>query len=61
MTNEILLILSIFVIYGSELLFFKLFRKQGLYCFTVLATMAANIEVLIVVKAFGMEMTYMQM
>lgn len=57
MTNEILLILSIFIIYGSELLFFRLFGKQGLYCFTVLATIAANIEVLIVVRAFGMEMT----
>lgn len=57
MSNEILLILSIFIIYGSELLFFKLFGKNGLYCFTVLATIAANIEVLIVVNAFGMEMT----
>ena len=55
--NEILLIISIFIIYGSELLFFKMFGKQGLYCFTVLATIAANIEVLIVVNAFGMEMT----
>lgn len=57
MTNEILLILSLLLIYGTELLFFKLFGKQGLYCFTVLATIAANIEVLIVVEAFGMEMT----
>ncbi len=55
--NEILLMLSILIIYGSETLFFKLFGKQGLYCFTVLATIAANIEVLIVVNAFGMEMT----
>lgn len=57
MTNEILLVLSIFIIYGSELFMFKLFAKQGLYCFTVLATIAANIEVLIVINAFGMEMT----
>ena len=57
MQNEILLILSIFIIYGSELLMFKLFGKQGLYCFTVLATIAANIEVLIVIRAFHMEMT----
>lgn len=55
--NEILLVCSILIIYGTELLFFKLFGKQGLYCFTVLATIAANIEVLIVVNAFGMEMT----
>lgn len=57
MSNEVLLVLSIFIIYGSELVLFKIFGKQGLYCFTVLATIAANIEVLIVVKAFGMEMT----
>lgn len=55
--NEILLVFSILIIYGSEIAFFKLFGKQGLYCFTVLATIAANIEVLIVVNAFGMEMT----
>jgi hypothetical protein len=57
MTNEVLLILSILIIYGSELIMFKIFGKQGLYCFTVLATIAANIEVLIVIVAFGMEMT----
>jgi hypothetical protein len=57
MNNEILLILSIFIIYGSELIFLKLFGKQGLYCFTAIATIAANIEVLIVINAFGMEMT----
>lgn len=57
MTNEILLVLSILIIYGTELIFFKIFGKAGLYCFTVLATIAANIEVLIVVNAFGMEMT----
>ncbi len=55
--NELLLILSIFIIYGSELVFLKMFGKQGLFCFTAIATIAANIEVLIVVKAFGMEMT----
>ena len=57
MSNEVLLVLSIFIIYGSVIAFFKLFGKQGLYCFTVLATIAANIEVLIVIVAFGMEMT----
>ena len=57
MSNEVLLVLSILVIYGSELLFFKVFGKNGLYCFTSIATIAANIEVLIVIRAFGMEMT----
>lgn len=57
MVNELLLIGSIFIIYGSVLLMYKLFALEGLYCFSVLATIAANIEVLIVVNAFGMEMT----
>ena len=36
---------------------YKFLGKTGLYCWTVIATIAANIEVLIVVDAFGMEMT----
>jgi len=56
-SNEILLILSVFVIYGCEILMFKLFGKQGLYCFTPIATIAANIEVLILINAYGIEMT----
>ncbi|MGN0383687.1 MAG: queuosine precursor transporter [Eubacterium sp.] len=55
--NEILLIGSIFIIFGSVLLTYKIFGEEGLLCFTVLATIAANIEVLITVEAFGMEMT----
>ena len=55
--NEILLIGSIFVIFGAELLFYKLFAKSGLYVFTAIATIAANIEVLIFIKAFGLDMT----
>lgn len=57
MWNEILLILSLFLIYGTVLLLFKIFKEQGLYLWTIVATIAANIEVLIVVDAFGMEMT----
>ena len=57
MSNEILLILSILVIYGSLLVFYKLYGKNGLFCFTCIATISANIEVLIFVYAFGMEMT----
>ena len=55
--NELLLIVSIFVLYGAVLLWYKLFGRAGMYCFTVFATIAANIEVLILVDAFGMEMT----
>lgn len=57
MQNEIILILSLFITYSIVLLLFKLFKEQGLYLWTVVATIAANIEVLIVVNAFGMEMT----
>jgi hypothetical protein len=55
--NELLLIGSLLLSFGLVLLFYYLFGKAGLYCWTVLATIAANIEVLIVVNAFGMEQT----
>ena len=55
--NELLLIVSLFVIYGSVLLAYKIFGLNGLYCFTGIATITANIEVLIMVKAFGLEQT----
>lgn len=55
--NELLLIASIFVIFGGTVIFYKLFDEMGLYCFLVIATIAANIEVLILVNAFGMEQT----
>ena len=57
MPNEILLLISLAVIYSAVLVFYKLFGKTGLYCWTVLATVAANIEVTMVVDAFGMEQT----
>lgn len=57
MNNEILLILSIFVIYGMVLLWFYLFGEKGLYSFTVFATITANIEVMLFIKAFGLEQT----
>ena len=57
MRNELLLLLSVVLLYGGVLLFYKLFGKTGLYCWTVIATIAANIEALIVINAFGMEQT----
>lgn len=57
MPNELLLILSLIVVYGGVIIWFALFGKKGLMCWTVLATIAANIEVLILVEAFGMEQT----
>ncbi len=55
--NELLLIASLVVIYLSVLLCYRLFGKGGLYGFTVLATVLANIEVLMLVDAFKIEQT----
>ena len=57
MANGILIILSFIFIYGSIVLFYRYFGKKGLLAFNVLATLLANIEVLILVRAFGVEMT----
>ncbi len=57
MKNEILLLLSIPLIYGTVLLAYRLFGKAGLYAMTVISTLLANIEVLLLVEAFGMEQT----
>ncbi len=55
--NELLLILSLPITYLLVLLCYRVFGKSGLFLWTVIATIAANIEVLIVVNAFGAEMT----
>lgn len=57
MPNELLLLLSLILTFSAILIVFALFREQGLFLWTIIATIAANIEVLIVVNAFGMEMT----
>lgn len=55
--NELLLIGSVPLTFGAALLFYRLFGRGGLYCFSALATVLANIEVLLLVEAFGMEQT----
>ena len=57
MINELLLIGSVIVIYGIVLLAYRLFGKSGMYIMTAVATVLANIEVLMLIDAFGMEMT----
>lgn len=57
MPNELLLIISVFLIYGGVLFFFTQFGASGLYVWTAIATIMANIEVMIMVDAFGMEQT----
>ena len=55
--NELILILSVIVIYGFALLGYFLFGKSGLYALSGIATIFANIEVVIMIKAFGLEQT----
>lgn len=55
--NEFLLIASLFLIFGTLLLSYQLFGKAGIYCVSVLATVLANVEVTILINAFGMEQT----
>ncbi len=57
MANEWILIAMLFATYSLVILWYRLFGVKGLISFSVLATIAANIEVLIVVKAFGIEQT----
>ncbi|MBP5283230.1 MAG: queuosine precursor transporter [Treponema sp.] len=55
--NEIILIASILVFFGGLVAFFRFFGKTGIYAWTVICTIAANIEVLILVHAFGLDTT----
>lgn len=55
--NELLLAGSVLLIYGIVLLAYRFFGKTGLYAMTALATVFANIEVLIVIDAFGVQQT----
>ena len=55
--NELLLVGSLIIIYGGVLTAYRLFGKQGLFAFTAIATILANIEVLVLIDGFGMEQT----
>ena len=55
--NELLLIISLPLIYGAVLAAYKFFGKTGLFAWTVFATITANLEVLLLVDAFGIEQT----
>ena len=57
MTNELLLSASLIFIYSMALAAYHFFGKSGLYCLSAIATILANIEVLILINAFGMEQT----
>lgn len=55
--NELLLVVSLILCFGGLIALFRIFGKAGVFAWTVLETIAANIEVLILVRAFGLEMT----
>ncbi len=57
MRNELLLIINLLMIYSGVLLFYKFFGKNGLLAFSIIATILANIEVMLIVNAFGLEQT----
>lgn len=57
MSNELIIVLSLILTYASVLIFYKFLGESGLYAWTVIAIIAANIEVLILINAFGMEQT----
>lgn len=55
--NELLLIMSLILSFGGTVLFFKMFGKSGLFAWIGIAAILANIEVTILVNAFGMDQT----
>ena len=55
--NELLLILSLLISFGATVLFLKLFGKSGLFAWIGICAVFANVEVLILVHAFGMDQT----
>lgn len=55
--NELLLISQLVIFYAMVVFAYRFFGIKGLMCWTVVATIAANIEVLVQIEAFGMNMT----
>ena len=55
--NELLLVLSLLISFGATVLFLKLFGKGGLFAWIGICAVFANVEVLILVHAFGMDQT----
>lgn len=55
--NELLIIATLLLTFASVLLWYRFFGEHGMYALTAFITIAANIEVVILVRAFGIEMT----
>ncbi len=57
MTNEILLVASLLFAYGGLLVMFRFFGKGGIFAWIAVSAILANVEVPVLVNAFGMEQT----
>lgn len=55
--NELILIGSLLAEFGLVLLAYRLFGRAGLYVMTAVYTLLANIEVAMLIEAFGIEQT----
>lgn len=57
MKNELLILGSVVIIYGTVLVAYRIFGKVGMYVMTAIVTILANIEVLMLVDGFGIQQT----
>lgn len=57
MTNELLLFGTLVIYFAFLVLAYKFFGRSGIYGFAVFATVVGNIEVLLLITAFGMDQT----
>lgn len=57
MTNELLLVASLLFAFGGLLVMFRFFSKGGIFAWIAICTILANVEVAVLVNAFGMEQT----
>lgn len=55
--NEILLIASLLILFTATVFVYKFLGRAGIFAMSAIITIMANIEVLLLVKAFGMEQT----
>ena len=55
--NELILILSLLLLFTAVVFVYKFVGKSGIFAMNAIITIMANIEVLLLVKAFGLEQT----
>ena len=55
--NELFLVATLLLSFGGTIVFFKVFGKGGLFAWIGICTVLANIEVTLLVRAFGMDQT----